>query len=293
MMSITQPPTGANLPVFGYQIVRVYPHDPKAFTQGLQHVDGVFYEGTGQVGQSSIRKVELATGKVLQQRDVPAPHFGEGITVWKNDLIELTWQTHVAFVYDRATFQPKKQFTYPGEGWGLTHDGTNLIMSDGTSELRVLDPVTFVEKRRIKVTAVGAPLRDLNELEFVKGEIFANVWQTDYVARIAPDTGKVGGYIDLRGLLTPAERAGTDVLNGIAYDAEHDRLFVTGKWWPKLFEIKVVKKGGGWGQVCSKTTPSSGPVPRFLTMSSPASGPGYSGVPGSPPAFGDFVRYRS
>lgn len=233
----------ASLPISGYQIVRVYPHDAKAFTQGLQYVDGVLYEGTGQVGQSSIRKVELATGKVLQKRDVPAPHFGEGIAVWKNDLIELTWQTHVAFVYDRATFQPKKQFTYPGEGWGLTQDATDLIMSDGSDELRILDPVTFAERRRIKVTAVGAPLRNLNELEYVKGEIFANVWQTDYIARIAPDTGKVSAYIDLRGLLTPVERAGTDVLNGIAYDAEHDRLFVTGKWWPKLFEIKLVKKG--------------------------------------------------
>lgn len=233
----------ASVPMYGYQIVRVYPHDAKAFTQGLQYVDGVLYEGTGQVGQSSIRKVELATGKVLQTRDVPAPYFGEGITVWKNTLIELTWQTHVAFVYDRATFQPKKQFTYPGEGWGLTQDATSLIMSDGSDELRILDPVTFAERRRIKVTAVGAPLRNLNELEYVKGEIFANVWQTDYIARIAPDTGKVSAYIDLRGLLTPAERAGTDVLNGIAYDAVHDRLFITGKWWPKLFEITLVKKG--------------------------------------------------
>jgi glutaminyl-peptide cyclotransferase len=233
----------ANLPLDGYEIVRVYPHDPKAFTQGLQYVDGALYEGTGQIGQSSIRKVELATGKVLQHRDVPAPHFGEGITVWKNDLIELTWQTHVAFVYDRATFQPKKQFAYAGEGWGLTQDATGLIMSDGSDELRILDPATFAEKRRIKVTAAGAPLRNLNELEYVKGEIFANVWQTDYVARVAPDSGKVSAYIDLRGLLTPAERRNTDVLNGIAYDAEHDRLFVTGKWWPKLFEIKLVKNG--------------------------------------------------
>jgi glutamine cyclotransferase len=231
-----------NLPMYGYRIAKVYPHDAKAFTQGLQYLDGVLYEGTGQVGQSSIRKVELATGKVLQQRDVPAPHFGEGITVWKNDLIELTWQTHVAFVYDRATFQPKKQFTYPGEGWGLTQDATSLIMSDGSDELRILDPTTFVERRRIKVTAAQAPLRNLNELEYVKGEIFANVWQTDYLARIALDTGKVGAYIDLRGLLTPAERANADVLNGIAYDAEHDRLFVTGKWWPKLFEITLVKR---------------------------------------------------
>ena len=233
------PQAPGNLPTYGYQIVNVYPHDPKAFTQGLQFLDGVLYEGTGQVGQSSIRKVELATGKVLQQRDVPAPHFGEGITVWKNDLIELTWQTHVAFVYDRATFQPKKQFNYPGEGWGLTQDANGLIMSDGSDELRILDPLTFGERRCIKVTAVGAPLRNLNELEYVKGEIFANVWQTDYIARIAPDTGKVSGYIDLRGLLTAAERAGTDVLNGIAYDAGHDRLFVTGKWWPRLYEIRV------------------------------------------------------
>lgn len=238
-----QAPATGTLPTFTYRIVRVYPHDPEAFTQGLEYLDGVLYEGTGLNGHSSIRKVALETGKVLQQRSVPPEHFGEGITIWKNDLIELTWQTHVAFVYDRNTFEPKKRFSYPGEGWGLTHDGTNLIMSDGSDQLRVLDPLTFAEKRRIKVTAVGAPLRNLNELEVVKGEIFANIWQTDYVARIAPDTGRVSAYIDLRGLLTPLERARTDVLNGIAYDAAHDRLFVTGKLWPKLFEIKVVPKG--------------------------------------------------
>ena len=240
----SQSPSAGALPLFGYQIVRVYPHDPEAFTQGLQYVNGVLYEGTGLVGRSSIRRVALDTGKVEQKRDLPAPYFGEGITVWRNDLVELTWQSHVAFVYDRATFAPKKQFSYPGEGWGLTHDGTNLVMSDGTDELRVLDPVTFVEKRRIKVTAAGSPLRNLNEIEFVKGEIIANVWQTDYLARIAPATGKVTAYIDLRGLLSPRERADTDVLNGIAYDAEHDRLFITGKLWPKLFEIKLIKKGG-------------------------------------------------
>ena len=231
-----------NLPVYGYQIVRVYPHDRDAFTQGLQFVDGVLYEGTGLNGRSSIRRVELETGKVLQKRNVPEEHFGEGITVWKSDLIELTWQSHVAFVYDRATFEPKKRFSYAGEGWGLTHDGTNLVMSDGSDRLRVLDPATFAEKRRIAVTAGGTPLPNLNELEYVKGEIFANIWRTDYVARIAPDTGKVSAYIDLRGLLTPAERAGTDVLNGIAYDEKQDRLFVTGKLWPKLFEIKLVRK---------------------------------------------------
>jgi glutamine cyclotransferase len=242
MMGFVPQSSTANLPLFGYQIVRVYPHDPEAFTQGLQYLGGVLYEGTGLVGRSSIRRVALDTGKVEQKRDVPAPYFGEGITVWKNDLIELTWQSHVAFVYDRATFAPKKQFSYPGEGWGLTFDGTNLIMSDGTDELRVLDPSTFAEKRRIKVTAAGAPLRDLNEVEYVKGEILANIWQTDYIARIAPDTGKVTAYVDLRGLLSPQERARTDVLNGIAYDGEHDRLFITGKLWPKLFEVKLVRK---------------------------------------------------
>jgi glutaminyl-peptide cyclotransferase len=240
---MAQVPSSGGLPLYGYRIVKVYPHDASAFTQGLQYLDGFFYEGTGLNGRSSIRKVAPETGKVLQQRMVPGEFFGEGITVWKNDLIELTWQSHVAFVYDRATFEPKKRFTYPGEGWGLTTDGTNLVMSDGTDELRVLDPVTFTEKRRIKVTAGGAPLRNLNELEYMKGEILANIWMTEYVARVAPDTGRVTAYIDLRGLLTAAERANTDVLNGIAYDAKQDRLFVTGKLWPKLFEIKLVKKG--------------------------------------------------
>src|SRR5438034_672944 len=242
LMLTGQIPPGTKLPIYTYQIVRVYPHDPNAFTQGLQYVDGTLYEGTGLNGRSSIRKVKLETGEVLQKRDITSQYFGEGITVWKNDLIELTWQSHVAFVYDRTTFEPKKQFSYPGGGWGLTHDGTNLIMSDGSDELRVLDPVTFAEKRRIKVTAAGAPIRALNEIEYVKGEIFANIWQTDYVARIAPDTGRVTGYVDLRGLLTPAERAKTDVLHGLAYDETQDRLFVTGKLWPKLFEIKIVKR---------------------------------------------------
>jgi len=242
LFTARQPPPATGVPLFGYTIVHVYQHDPDAFTQGLQYVDGVLFEGTGLNGRSSIRRVELETGKVLQKRAVPSQYFGEGITVWKNDLFELTWQSHVAFVYDRTTFEPKKQFSYPGEGWGLTHDGTNLIMSDGSAELRVLDPGTFAEKRRIRVTAAGAPLRNLNEIEYVKNEILANVWQTDYVARIAPDSGKVTGYIDLRGLLTPQERAATDVLNGIAYDAARDRLFITGKLWPKLFEIKIVEK---------------------------------------------------
>jgi glutamine cyclotransferase len=237
---VPQAPVRTNLPVFGYQVVRTYPHDPKAFTQGLQYVNGVFYEGTGLNGKSSIRKVKIETGEVLQKRDVPSQYFGEGIVLWKSELIELTWQSQVAFVYDASTFEPRRKFYYHGEGWGLTHDGTSLIMSDGTNQLRFLDPATFAEKRRITVTAAGAPLKNLNELEYVKGEIFANVWQTDYIARILPATGQVTGYIDLRGLLTPAERANTDVLNGIAYDAEHDRLFVTGKLWPKVFELRIV-----------------------------------------------------
>jgi len=237
-----QAPT-ADMPVYGYEIVRVYPHDPRAFTQGLQYVDGFLYEGTGQVGESSIRKVELETGKVLKKRDVPRPHFGEGITIWKNELIELTWQTNVAFVYDKETFEPRRTFNYAGEGWGLTQDATQLYMSDGSDEIRVLDPATFNERKRIKVRALGAPVKNLNELEWVKGEIFANVWQTDNIVRIAPATGKVTGYLDLHGLLSPGERGGADVLNGIAYDAKRDRLFITGKWWPKLFEIKLVKRG--------------------------------------------------
>lgn len=237
-----QQPAGGTLPTYGYSIVRTYPHDPKAFTQGLQYADGVLYEGTGEHGKSSIRKVKLETGAVLKKQDLAAEHFGEGITVFANELFQLTWQTHAAFVYDKNTFVEKKRFSYPGEGWGLTSDGTNLIMSDGSDQLRIIDPVTFTERRRILVTAAGVPIRQLNELEYVKGEVFANVWMTDYVARIAPDTGRVTGYVDLRGLLTPAERAKTDVLNGIAYDSAGDRLFVTGKWWPKLFEIRLVAK---------------------------------------------------
>ena len=244
-MFVPQIPNGTNLPVFGYQVVRAYPHDPTAFTQGLQFVDGILYEGTGLNGRSSIRKVKLETGEVLERRDVPSQYFGEGITIWKGDLIELTWQSEVAFVYDKNTLQQKRTFKYLGEGWGLTHDGTNLIMSDGSDRLRLLDPDTFAERRRLHVMDGEYAVRSLNELEYVKGEILANVWQTDYIARIAPD-GHVVGWIDLSGLLSPTERgtveASGGVLNGIAYDAAKDRLFVTGKLWPKLFEIKVIPK---------------------------------------------------
>lgn len=239
MAAVWQPPSAGTVPIQGYRIVRAYPHDPDAFTQGLQYVDGAFYEGTGLNGRSSVRKVRIETGEILRKRDLPEEHFGEGIAIFKSELFELTWQSRVAFVYDKVSFEPKRRLAYAGEGWGLTHDGHNLIMSDGTDELRVLDPSTFAERRRIRVTAAGAPVRRLNELEMVRGEIFANVWMTDYVARIDPSSGRVAAYVDLHGLLSPAERARTDVLNGIAYDAEHDRLFVTGKLWPRVFEIKI------------------------------------------------------
>jgi glutaminyl-peptide cyclotransferase len=237
-----QAPGGAAIPSYRYTVVATYPHDPGAFTQGLQYLDGVLYEGTGLNGRSSIRKVKLETGAVLQRRDVAPQYFGEGITVWKTQLVQLTWQSGIAFVYDRTTFAPRKTFTYQGEGWGLTHDGSSLVMSDGSSELRFLDPETFAERRRVMVTAAGKPVPSLNELEFVKGEIFANVWQSDVIARIDPRTGRVIGWIDLSGLLTPRERSSADVLNGIAYDAARDRLFVTGKLWPKLFELRLVRR---------------------------------------------------
>jgi len=165
-----------------------------------------------------------------------------GITVRGTELFQLTWQTNVGFVYDRQTFAPKRQFKYTGEGWGLTQDKSSLIMSDGTEFLRFLDPATLAEKSRVRVTAAGSALKNLNELEYVKGEVFANVWQTDYVARIDPASGKVNGYIDLRGLLTDRERESTDVLNGIAYDEAGDRLFITGKLWPRVFEVRITRK---------------------------------------------------
>jgi glutaminyl-peptide cyclotransferase len=230
-------------PEYTYEIVHTYPHDPLAFTQGLLYKDGVLYEGTGLEEQSSIRKVKLETGEVLQKRDVPGQYFGEGIVVWKDRLLELTWKAEKGFIYDLATFNPKGDFPYPGEGWGLTTDGKRIIMSDGTAELRFWDPETLKETGRITVTEDGRPLPELNELEWVKGEIYANVWQTERIVRIDPNTGKVVGSIDCRGLLTADDHTPlTDVLNGIAYDAKGDRLFVTGKRWPKLFEIKLIKR---------------------------------------------------
>jgi glutaminyl-peptide cyclotransferase len=244
---MTVPPGGieqrsAPAPTFKYRVVRSYPHDRQAYTQGLVYREGVLYEGTGLNGQSNIRKVRLETGEVLQTRRLDARYFGEGIAIVGNNLIQLTWQTEVGFVYDLATFEPRSTFKYPGEGWGLTYDGKRLIMSDGSPVLRFLDPTTLHETGRLTVRDAGIPVEELNELEVVKGEIYANVYQTERIARISPKTGLITGWIDLSGLLTPHEAAGTEVLNGIAYDAAKDRLFVTGKLWPKLFEIQVVPR---------------------------------------------------
>lgn len=240
----TNAPLASSAPVYGYQVVRSYPHDPEAFTQGLTFHDGHLYEGTGLNGRSSIRKVRLESGEVLQIQQLEPQYFGEGITLWQDTIVQLTWQSEIGFVYDRSTFQRKRTFTYRGEGWGLTHDGKRLIMSDGQpdGQLRFLDPVSMRETGRLPVRDGGRPVFPLNELEFVKGEIFANVWQSHRVARISPTTGRVTGWIDLTGLLSPREAAGVDVLNGIAYDAAGDRLFVTGKLWPKLFEIRLVRR---------------------------------------------------
>ncbi len=231
---------GAIIPEYSYEVVHVYPHDRGAFTQGLLYQDGVLYESTGLNGESSLRKVELETGKVLQQVSVPAQYFAEGLALFNGKLYQLTWQNHKCFVYDLATFKQEKEFSYPTEGWGLTTDGQSLIMSDGSAQIRFLDPATFELKRAITVTARGNPVANLNELEYIKGEIFANVWTTYKIVRIDPANGNVVGIIDLNGLLPVEDRAmDTDVLNGIAWDAKGERLFVTGKHWPKLFEIRL------------------------------------------------------
>ncbi len=226
---------------FQYEVVNVFPHDPGAFTQGLEFVDGSLYEGTGQHGVSSLRRVELETGRVLQNRALPSAYFGEGITVLGNRIYQLTWQSRVGFVYDKKTLRPVSRFRYSGEGWGLTNNGRQLIMSDGTSTLRFLDPRTFKVLRRVSVTDRGQPIEQLNELEWIKGEIYANIWNSEWIARISPENGQVTGWIDMRGLIRPGEAVGSNaVLNGIAHDAEKDRIFVTGKNWPKLFEIKLL-----------------------------------------------------
>jgi glutamine cyclotransferase len=229
------------IPVYSYSIVNIYPHDRNAFTEGLVFEDGVLYEGTGRLGHSTLRRVGLETGDILQIHELSDEFFGEGIAIYGDEIIQLTWRSHIGFVYDKNTFELLQDFNYSTEGWGITHDGTSLIMSDGTSTLHFLDPQTFEEIGHIEVFDNNGPVTRLNELEYVQGEIYANVWQTDRIAMIAPETGRVLGWIDLGGLLSAEDRSEpVDVLNGIAYDVETDRLFVTGKLWPKLFEIELI-----------------------------------------------------
>ena len=228
---------------YTYKIINSYPHDRQAFTQGLVYEDGVLYEGTGRNGYSELRKVELKTGNVLQKLKLPDEFFGEGITVFQDKIIQLTYLSNVGFVYRKDTFELIREFNYSTSGWGITNDGKHLIMSDGTQKLYFLDPETFQQVRRIKVYDRGVSVWNLNELEYVKGQIYANVWPTERIARISPKTGRVIDWIDMRGLLTKQDyRMEIDVFNGIAYDKEKDRLFVTGKFWPTLFEIKLVPK---------------------------------------------------
>ncbi len=230
-------------PRYGFEVVRQFPHDPTAFTQGFTYHDGFFFEGTGRNGSSYLRQVRIETGEIVRQVGLAPQFFGEGITILGDKVIQLTWLAQTGFIYSLGDFRRLRSFTYPGEGWGLTSNGREVFMSDGTPEIRVLDPKSLREQRRIKVHDGARPISQLNELEFVEGEIFANVWQTNRIARISPQTGEVVGWIDLTGLLSPIYHLESGaVLNGIAYDQKGKRLFVTGKLWPKIFEIKLVAK---------------------------------------------------
>ena len=240
-----EPSTNSNvIPVYTYKVVNTYPHDRSAFTEGLVFEDGLLYEGTGLCGYSTLRRVKLETGEILQICELPPQFFGEGVTIYGNKIIQLTWQSHIGFVYDKYSLKLLQEFDYPDEGWGITHDGKHLIMSDGTSTLHFLDPETFEEISQIEVSANNIPITRINELEYIQGEIYANIWQTERIARIDPLTGHVVGWIDLKGILSPKDDSETfDVLNGIAYDVKKNRLFVTGKFWPKLFEIELMGQG--------------------------------------------------
>ena len=243
-----RPPVAAQKPAggpaaYGYRVINAYPHDPQAYTQGLIFSDGFLYESTGLHGASTLRRVQLETGRVLARHSLERQYFGEGLTAWEGSLLQLTWTSNVGFIYDRSSLKLRGTFRYPGEGWGLTHDRKRLIMSDGTAVLRFLDPRSLQETGRLTVLDGAVPVAELNELEFVRGEIFANIYRTDMIARISPQTGRVVGWIDLGGLLPAAAKgAPVDVLNGIAYDGHKNRLFVTGKLWPKLFEIELFRR---------------------------------------------------
>jgi len=230
-------------PTYDYEVVHVFPHDAHAFTQGLVFQEGNLLESTGEVGHSSLRRVGIDDGKVLQKIDVPPPYFAEGITLLKGKIYQLTWQHQLGFIYDALTFEKAGEFKYTGEGWGLANDGQSLILSDGTNRIRFLDPNNFEVTRTIAVLDGKTPVMEINELEYVQGEIYANIWHADRIARINPQTGAVIGWINLAGLLAPGEVQDEEaVLNGIAYDETSGRLFVTGKLWPKLFEIRLTRK---------------------------------------------------
>lgn len=233
----------ASAPVSGYRVVAKFPHSEESYTEGFFYLDGLFYEGTGLKGRSAVMAIDPATGNVLQRAELPAQYFGEGIVDWGSNLYEWTWESHVCFVYDRFSLRIVKQFGYTGEGWGMTRTAREIITSDGTSTLRFRDPATFKETRHVVVKDGAEAIDQLNELEYIKGEIYANVWHSDRIARISPRDGHVIGWIDLSGILPEDEKInGESVLNGIAYDAQHDRIFVTGKQWPAVFEIKVVSR---------------------------------------------------
>jgi len=228
---------------YTYRIVKSYPHDPAAYTQGLFYYNGYLYEGTGQQGASSLRKVELETGKVLQSVNLSREYFGEGIAMLDDKIYQLSWTNGTGFVYEAATFKPLNTFSYTTQGWGLTTNGKELVMSDGSNIIYFREPNGFGELRRIEVSDNNGPVKMLNELEYINGKIYANVYLSDMIVIINPETGVVEGNINMQGLLKPTERTGKeDVLNGIAYDPEHNRIFVTGKYWGKLFEVEFLKK---------------------------------------------------
>ncbi len=238
---VEEPPSNETPPAYGFRVVAAYPHNPEAFTQGLAFRDGLLYEGTGLYGRSEILEVVLETGEVTRLRTLPPSLFGEGIALMDDKLVQLTWRSRIGLLWDIENFTIVGAFYYQTEGWGITSDGQSLIMSDGSSKLRFLDPETFVVTRSLEVKAEGQPLERLNELEYVEGLIYANVWKTDEIAIISPEDGELVGWIDLAGLLSEEERQNVGVRNGIAYDPGSERLFVTGKLWPRIFEIEVVE----------------------------------------------------
>jgi glutaminyl-peptide cyclotransferase len=227
------------VPVLQIEVVKTYPHDPHAFTQGLEYWDGFLYESTGETGQSSVRKVDLQTGKVLKKVDLSSQYFGEGLTIFRGKIYQLTWLSHTGFVYDLRSFNKLRDFSYYGEGWGLAHDEANLILSDGTNRLRFIDPESFAEVRSLEVYAGGEAVANLNELEVIEGDIYANVWHANRIARIDAHTGQVRAWIDCSTLVAKEQKEAESVLNGIAFDAARKRLFVTGKDWGHLFEIRI------------------------------------------------------